>query len=77
MTSYNIAFLVGKIIRNPPRPGVKDDVAKAKTDFSRLTSRGPFTVSGAPPTGNHPHVFPPSKITDVEAKFKVGHIQLS
>ncbi|KAM9107714.1 LOW QUALITY PROTEIN: calcium-activated chloride channel regulator 1-like [Megaptera novaeangliae] len=67
----------GKIIRNPPRPGVKDDVAKAETDFSRLTSRGPFTVSGAPPTGNHPHVFPPAKITDVEAKFKEDHIQLS
>ena len=69
--------MVGKIILNPPRPEVKDDLAKAKIeDFSRLTSGGSFTVSGAPP-GNHPSVLPPNKIIDLEAKFKEDHIQLS
>ncbi|XP_057570051.1 calcium-activated chloride channel regulator 1 isoform X2 [Hippopotamus amphibius kiboko] len=68
----------GKIILNPPRPEVKDDMAKAEIeDFSRVTSGGSFTVSGAPPSGDHPHVFPPSKITDLVAKFKEDHIQLS
>ncbi|KAB1268061.1 Calcium-activated chloride channel regulator 1 [Camelus dromedarius] len=68
----------GKIILNPPRPEVKDDMAEAEIeDFSRLTSGGSFTVSGAPPPGNHPQVFPPGKITDLEAKFKESHIQLS
>ena len=78
MKSYKIAFLVGKIILNPPRPEVKDDLAKAEIeDFSRLTSGGSFTVSGAPPSGNHPSVLPPNKIIDLEAKFKEDHIQLS
>ncbi|TKC45460.1 hypothetical protein EI555_021657, partial [Monodon monoceros] len=67
----------GKIIQNRPRPGVKGDVAKAEMDFSRLTSRVSFTVSGAPPPGNHLHMFSPAKITDPEAKFKEDHIQLS
>ncbi|KAM8951560.1 calcium-activated chloride channel regulator 1-like [Lycaon pictus] len=68
----------GKIILNPPRPEVKDDKAEAEIeDFSRLTSGGSFTVSGAPPAGNHTHVFPPGKITDLEAKVKEDHIQLS
>ncbi|KAI5938322.1 calcium-activated chloride channel regulator 1-like [Manis javanica] len=68
----------GKIILNPPRPETKDDMAEAKVeDFSRLTSGGSFTVSGAPLPGNPTHVFPPGKITDLEAKFKDDHIQLS
>lgn len=70
--------MVGKIILNPPRPEVKDDKAEAEIeDFSRLTSGGSFTVSGAPPAGSHTHVFPPGKITDLEAKVKEDHIQLS
>lgn len=53
-------------------------MAEAKVeDFSRLTSGGSFTVSGAPLPGNPTHVFPPGKITDLEAKFKDDHIQLS
>ena len=78
MKSYKIAFLVGKIILNPPRPEVKDDLAKAEIeDFNRLTSGGSFTVPGAPSPGNHPSVLPPNKIIDLEAKFKEYHIQLS
>uniref|UniRef100_A0A2I3GPC7 Uncharacterized protein n=1 Tax=Nomascus leucogenys TaxID=61853 RepID=A0A2I3GPC7_NOMLE len=71
-------FLVGKIILNPPKPEVKDDVAGAQTDdFSRLTSGGSFTVSGVPPNGNHSQMFPPGKIVALEAKFQGDHIQLS
>ncbi|XP_008580566.1 PREDICTED: LOW QUALITY PROTEIN: epithelial chloride channel protein-like [Galeopterus variegatus] len=68
----------GKITLNPPRPEVKDDVAEAEVeDFSRLTSGGSFTVSGAPPDGDHSHLFPPGKIADLEAKFRGDYIQLS
>ncbi|XP_053448784.1 calcium-activated chloride channel regulator 1-like isoform X2 [Nycticebus coucang] len=68
----------GKIILNPPRPEVEDDMAEAKVEnFSRVTSGGSFIVSGVPPSGNHTYVFPPGKITDLEAKFKNDHIQLS
>uniref|UniRef100_A0A8C9ABP5 Uncharacterized protein n=1 Tax=Prolemur simus TaxID=1328070 RepID=A0A8C9ABP5_PROSS len=68
----------GKIILNSPRPEVKDEMAEAEIEnFSRVSSGGSFTVSGAPPNGNHTHVFPPGKITDLEAKFKSDHIQLS
>uniref|UniRef100_A0A2I2YT73 VWFA domain-containing protein n=1 Tax=Gorilla gorilla gorilla TaxID=9595 RepID=A0A2I2YT73_GORGO len=67
-----------KIILNPSKPEVTDDVAGAQTDdFSRLTSGGSFTVSGVPPNGNHSQVFPPGKIVDLEAKFQGDHIQLS
>ncbi|XP_003784228.1 calcium-activated chloride channel regulator 1-like [Otolemur garnettii] len=68
----------GKIILNPPRPEVEDDMAEAKVEnFTRVTSGGSFIVSGVPPSGNHADVFPPGKITDLEAKFKNDHIQLS
>ncbi|XP_004480964.1 calcium-activated chloride channel regulator 1-like [Dasypus novemcinctus] len=67
----------GKILLNPPRPELKDEVAEAEVeDFSRLTSGESFTVSGVPP-GGHAHEFPPGKITDLIAKFKGEHIQLS
>lgn len=70
--------LLGKIILNPSRSELKDDMVEAELeDFSRLTSGGSFTVSGAPPVTDHTHVFPPSKITDLEAKFQDDHIQLS
>ncbi|XP_004603677.2 calcium-activated chloride channel regulator 1-like [Sorex araneus] len=68
----------GKITMNPPRPEVEDSTGEIKVeDFNRITSGESFTVSGAPPPGNNPHVFPPGKITDLDAKFKDDHIQLS
>ncbi|XP_034356317.1 calcium-activated chloride channel regulator 3A-1-like [Arvicanthis niloticus] len=68
----------GKIILNPPRPEVPEEATEATVeDFSRVTSGGSFTVSGAPPDGYHAHVFPPSKVTDLEAEFTGDHIQLT
>ncbi|XP_063138299.1 chloride channel accessory 5 isoform X1 [Rattus norvegicus] len=68
----------GKIILNPPRPEVPEEATEAAVeDFSRLTSGESFTVSGAPPDGGHAHVFPPSKVTDLEAEFKGDHIHLT
>uniref|UniRef100_A0A673TM25 VWFA domain-containing protein n=1 Tax=Suricata suricatta TaxID=37032 RepID=A0A673TM25_SURSU len=68
----------GKIIVNPPRPEVKEDMAEAEVeDFSRLTSGESFTVSGAPPAGSLTHAFPPVKIKDLEATVKGDQIQLS
>ncbi|CAH6777149.1 calcium-activated chloride channel regulator 3A-1 [Phodopus roborovskii] len=66
----------GKIIMNPPRPE-SQEAESAVEDFSRLTSGESFTVSGAPPGGNHAHVFPPSKVTDLEAEFKGDDIHLT
>ncbi|XP_058537284.1 calcium-activated chloride channel regulator 1-like [Ochotona princeps] len=68
----------GKIILNSPRPETKAEKAEViMEDFSRLTSGGSFTVSGAPPGDNQTHVFLPGKITDLEAKIKGDYIQLS
>ncbi|XP_028643958.1 calcium-activated chloride channel regulator 3A-1-like [Grammomys surdaster] len=69
----------GKIILNPPRPEVPEEATEAPVeDFSRVTSGGSFTVTGAPPDGDHAHVFPPCKVTDLEAEFTGDdHIQLT
>ncbi|XP_052034992.1 calcium-activated chloride channel regulator 3A-1 [Apodemus sylvaticus] len=68
----------GKIVLNPPRPEVPEEATEATVeDFSRLTSGGSFTVSGAPPGGDHAHVFPPSKVTDLEAEFTGDDIHLT
>ena len=32
MKSYKLMFLVGKIILNPPRPEVSDDMVEAETE---------------------------------------------
>ncbi|GAB1288202.1 Calcium-activated chloride channel regulator 3A-1 [Apodemus speciosus] len=70
--------LKSKIILNPPRPEIPEEATEATVeDFSRLTSGGSFTVSGAPPDGDHAHVFPPSKVTDLEAEFTDDHIHLT
>lgn len=61
---------------NPPRPEIQAAEAPVE-DFSRVASGGSFTVSGAPPGGGHAHVFPPSKVTDLEAEFEGDHIRLT
>ncbi|XP_057649627.1 calcium-activated chloride channel regulator 3A-1-like [Chionomys nivalis] len=67
----------GQITLNPPRPEVPEATEAPVEDFSRVASGGSFTVSGAPPGGNHTHVFPPSKVTDLEAEFEGDHIHLT
>ncbi|XP_028643985.1 calcium-activated chloride channel regulator 3A-1-like [Grammomys surdaster] len=69
----------GQIILNPPRTEVPEEATEAPVeDFSRVTSGGSFTVTGAPPDGDHVSVFPPSKVTDLEAEFTGDdHIQLT
>ncbi|XP_051021568.1 calcium-activated chloride channel regulator 3A-1-like [Acomys russatus] len=63
---------------NPPRPEVPEETAETTVeDFSRLTSGGSFTVSGAPPDGDHAHVFPPNKVSNLEAEFIGDHIHLT
>ncbi|XP_075837278.1 calcium-activated chloride channel regulator 3A-1-like [Microtus pennsylvanicus] len=66
----------GKIIMNPPRPEIQEAETPVE-DFSRVASGGSFTVSGAPPGGNHANVFPPCKVTDLEAEFEGDHIHLT
>jgi calcium-activated chloride channel regulator 1/calcium-activated chloride channel regulator 2/calcium-activated chloride channel regulator 4 len=71
-------FFIGKIVLNPPRPDVQEEAIEATVeDFNRVTSGGSFTVSGAPPDGDHARVFPPSKVTDLEAEFIGDYIQLT
>ncbi|XP_016819553.1 calcium-activated chloride channel regulator 3A-1 isoform X1, partial [Cricetulus griseus] len=66
-----------QIILNPPRPEVPEATEASVKDFNRLTSGESFTVSGAPTGGDHAHVFPPSKVTDLEAEFKGDYIHLT
>nr|XP_048309690.1 calcium-activated chloride channel regulator 3A-1-like [Myodes glareolus] len=66
----------GKIIMNPPRPEIREADAPVE-DFSRVASGGSFTVSRAPPGGSPANVFPPSKVTDLEAQFEGDHIHLT
>ncbi|KAL1772630.1 epithelial chloride channel protein-like [Sigmodon hispidus] len=67
-----------QIILNPPKPEVPEATETATMeDFSRLTSGGSFTVSGAPPGGNHTPAFPPSKVIDLDAEFKGDHLHLA
>ncbi|XP_043859043.1 calcium-activated chloride channel regulator 1-like [Dromiciops gliroides] len=67
----------GKIILNPPRPEVKNKEMEVKMEeFSRITSGDSFVMTGVP-SGPLPDKFPPSKITDLAAKFQADYIVLS
>ncbi|KAJ1171272.1 hypothetical protein NDU88_003137 [Pleurodeles waltl] len=66
----------GVVKMNPPRPTVPDEDIQANLEsFSRTTSGGSFIVSGVPPAITD--VFPPSKITDLEARIVEDKIDLS
>ncbi|XP_078501997.1 calcium-activated chloride channel regulator 1-like [Lissotriton helveticus] len=68
----------GVVRMNPPRPTVPDEDIQANLEsFSRTTSGGSFKVSGAPSSGTIIDVFPPSKITDLEARIVENKIDLS
>uniref|UniRef100_A0A8C0GBP3 VWFA domain-containing protein n=1 Tax=Chelonoidis abingdonii TaxID=106734 RepID=A0A8C0GBP3_CHEAB len=67
----------GEIKMNVPRPEVSDDEIQAKLgSFNRVATGGSFVVSNVP-SGGTTDVFPPCKITDLEAQFEEDKIHLS
>ncbi|XP_070605135.1 calcium-activated chloride channel regulator 4 [Erythrolamprus reginae] len=59
----------GEIKMNAPRPESSDnDTQPSLGKFSRIASGGTFVMSGVTP-GSSSDVFPPSRITDLEAKL--------
>lgn len=61
---------------NAPRKSMGRNEEEQKWGFSRISSGGSFSVLGAP-AGPHPDVFPPSKITDLEAVQVEEEVTLS
>ncbi|XP_043941953.1 calcium-activated chloride channel regulator 1-like, partial [Protopterus annectens] len=60
----------GQVQFNPSKPPVKDDDLNIVVgSFSRTSSGGSFSVAGVP-SGPLPDIFPPNKITDLEAEMK-------
>nr|XP_042703879.1 calcium-activated chloride channel regulator 1-like [Chrysemys picta bellii] len=67
----------GEIKMNAPRPEVSDDEIQAKLgSFNRVATGGSFVVKNVP-SGGITDVFPPCKITDLEAQFEEDKIHLS
>ncbi|XP_034635264.1 calcium-activated chloride channel regulator 1-like [Trachemys scripta elegans] len=67
----------GEIKINAPRPEVSDEEIQAKLgSFNRVATGGSFVVMNVP-SGGTTDVFPPCKITDLEAQFEEDKIHLS
>ncbi|XP_065410258.1 calcium-activated chloride channel regulator 1-like [Chrysemys picta bellii] len=67
----------GEIKINAPRPEVSDEEIQAKLgSFNRVATGGSFVVKNVP-SGGIIDVFPPCKITDLEAQFEEDKIHLS
>uniref|UniRef100_A0ACB8F3J0 Uncharacterized protein n=1 Tax=Sphaerodactylus townsendi TaxID=933632 RepID=A0ACB8F3J0_9SAUR len=64
---------------NTPRPEVsEDEIQPDLGNFSRIASGGSFTMTDVPPnTSSPPDIFPPCKITDLEAQFEDDEFLLS
>ncbi|XP_069498845.1 calcium-activated chloride channel regulator 1-like [Ambystoma mexicanum] len=63
---------------NPLRPALPDDDIQANLEsFSRTASGGSFVVSAVPSGPAFPDIFPPCKITDLEARIEENKIDLS
>ncbi|KAL8178363.1 UNVERIFIED_CONTAM: hypothetical protein K2H54_043528 [Gekko kuhli] len=70
----------GVIKMNTPRPEVSEDEIQPDIGhFSRIASGGSFVLAGAPPSSSSPppDVFPPCKITDLEAQLEDDEFLLS
>ncbi|XP_060088135.1 calcium-activated chloride channel regulator 1-like [Heteronotia binoei] len=69
----------GVIKMNPPRPEVsEDEIQPDLGSFSRIASGGSFILAGAPPSSSSPlDIFPPCKITDLEAQLEDDEFLLS
>ncbi|KAK1163919.1 calcium-activated chloride channel regulator 1-like [Acipenser oxyrinchus oxyrinchus] len=66
----------GKIELNPEKPPVNEDDFQINVgSFSRSTTGGTFTVAGM--VGTTPPIFPPCKISDLEAELKHDAVSLS
>ncbi|XP_039342083.1 calcium-activated chloride channel regulator 1-like isoform X2 [Mauremys reevesii] len=66
----------GEIKMNAPRPEPSDEEIQAKLgSFNRVASGGSFVVKNVP-LGGFTDVFPPCKITDLEAQFEEDKIHL-
>ncbi|KAH1166296.1 hypothetical protein KIL84_015468, partial [Mauremys mutica] len=67
----------GEIKMNAPRPEPSDEEIHAKLgSFNRVATGGSFVVKNVP-SGGFTDVFPPCKITDLEAQFEEDKIHLS
>ncbi|XP_039342087.1 calcium-activated chloride channel regulator 1-like [Mauremys reevesii] len=67
----------GEIKMNAPRPEPSDEEIQPKLgSFKRVASGGSFVVKNVP-LGGFTDVFPPCKITDLEAQFEEDKIHLS
>ncbi|XP_032635156.1 calcium-activated chloride channel regulator 1-like [Chelonoidis abingdonii] len=67
----------GEIKMNAPRPEVSDEEIQTKLgSFNRVASGGSFVVENVP-SGGITDVFPPCKITDLEAQYEEDKIHLS
>nr|XP_056700527.1 calcium-activated chloride channel regulator 1-like [Euleptes europaea] len=69
----------GVIQMNTPRPEVSEDELQPDLgDFSRIASGGSFVMAGAPSSSSSlPDVFPPCRITDLEAQLEDDEFLLS
>ncbi|XP_044883647.1 calcium-activated chloride channel regulator 1-like isoform X2 [Mauremys mutica] len=67
----------GEIKMNAPRPKPSDEDIQAKLgSFNRVATGGSFVVKNVP-LGGFTDMFPPCKITDLEAQFEEEKIHLS
>ncbi|XP_058159206.1 calcium-activated chloride channel regulator 4 [Dasypus novemcinctus] len=69
----------GKIEGNPPRPEINDDTQTSLENFSRTASGSAFVLSNVPnlPISSWPDLFPPSQITDLDARADGEQINLT
>ncbi|XP_077189227.1 calcium-activated chloride channel regulator 1-like [Paroedura picta] len=69
----------GVVKMNTPRPEVsEDEIQPDLGNFSRIASGGSFILAGAPPSSSSlSDVFPPCKITDLEAHLEDDEFLLS
>lgn len=66
----------GKIEMNPQRPEINKDTQTKVESFTRIASGDAFVVSNVSSSAL-PDLFPPSQITDLEATFDGGMINLT
>ncbi|XP_044158052.1 calcium-activated chloride channel regulator 1-like isoform X1 [Bufo gargarizans] len=67
----------GTINMNPPKPLIATEVLSSNEPFSRIYFLGSLKVTNVSEETVHEDVFPPCKITDLEARLENDHIVLS